>query len=230
MATVDLKDVKKVYAGGVEAVKGVSIAIPDKALCVLVGPSGCGKSTLLRMIAGLETITSGTCSFDGQVVNAIGPTERGVLTTFGRVQRLQGSTGADPELGALLTPEERQRYDYPNIRVIPQGGPYFKWPWQKLYKVDMTIQTVDITWDPDVVQQAIEAVTHDNLTVQISTLRRLLGHEAIATVTGRGYRLALERSDQALAEQGVVFHDQDAHGVWSRMVSPTARPVTCHRR
>ncbi|TJW83125.1 MAG: ATP-binding cassette domain-containing protein, partial [Mesorhizobium sp.] len=54
MATVDLKDVKKVYPSGVEAVKGVSIAIPDKELCVLVGPSGCGKSTLLRMIAGLE--------------------------------------------------------------------------------------------------------------------------------------------------------------------------------
>jgi sn-glycerol 3-phosphate transport system ATP-binding protein len=82
MATVDLRDVKKVYAGGVEAVKGVSIAIPDKALCVLVGPSGCGKSTLLRMIAGLETITDGTCSFDGKVVNQIGPTERDIAMVF----------------------------------------------------------------------------------------------------------------------------------------------------
>ena len=82
MATVDLKDVKKVYAGGVEAVKGVSIAIPDKALCVLVGPSGCGKSTLLRMIAGLETISAGTCSFDGKVVNEIGPTERDIAMVF----------------------------------------------------------------------------------------------------------------------------------------------------
>ncbi|HEY5819544.1 MAG TPA: sn-glycerol-3-phosphate ABC transporter ATP-binding protein UgpC [Mesorhizobium sp.] len=82
MATVDLKDVKKVYAGGVEAVKGVSIAIPDKALCVLVGPSGCGKSTLLRMIAGLETISAGTCSFNGKVVNEIGPTERDIAMVF----------------------------------------------------------------------------------------------------------------------------------------------------
>jgi sn-glycerol 3-phosphate transport system ATP-binding protein len=82
MATVDLKDVKKVYPGGVEAVKGVSIAIPDKELCVLVGPSGCGKSTLLRMIAGLETITSGTCSIDGKVVNAVGPTERDIAMVF----------------------------------------------------------------------------------------------------------------------------------------------------
>ena len=82
MATVDLKDVRKVYAGGVEAVKGVSIAIPDGKLCVLVGPSGCGKSTLLRMIAGLETITAGTVSIDGKVVNAIGPTERDIAMVF----------------------------------------------------------------------------------------------------------------------------------------------------
>jgi sn-glycerol 3-phosphate transport system ATP-binding protein len=82
MATVDLKGVKKVYAGGVEAVKGIDIAIPDKALCVLVGPSGCGKSTLLRMIAGLETISAGTCAFDGKVVNNVGPTERDIAMVF----------------------------------------------------------------------------------------------------------------------------------------------------
>ncbi|RUW45262.1 sn-glycerol-3-phosphate import ATP-binding protein UgpC [Mesorhizobium sp. M1A.F.Ca.ET.072.01.1.1] len=82
MATVDLNDVRKVYAGGVEAVKGVSIAIPDKQLCVLVGPSGCGKSTLLRMIAGLETISSGTVAIDGKIVNAVGPTERDIAMVF----------------------------------------------------------------------------------------------------------------------------------------------------
>jgi len=82
MATVDLNDVRKVYAGGFEAVKGVSIAIPDKALCVLVGPSGCGKSTLLRMIAGLEAISSGTISIDGKVVNNIGPTDRDMAMVF----------------------------------------------------------------------------------------------------------------------------------------------------
>ncbi|TIO06303.1 sn-glycerol-3-phosphate import ATP-binding protein UgpC [Mesorhizobium sp.] len=82
MATVDLKDVKKVYPSGIEAVKGVSIAIPDKELCVLVGPSGCGKSTLLRMIAGLETISAGTVAIDGKVVNAIGPTERDIAMVF----------------------------------------------------------------------------------------------------------------------------------------------------
>src|SRR3954468_18546773 len=82
MATVDLNDVRKVYPGGVEAVKGVSIAVPDRQLCVLVGPSGCGKSTLLRMIAGLESISAGTVSINGKVVNAIGPTERDIAMVF----------------------------------------------------------------------------------------------------------------------------------------------------
>ena len=101
-------------------------------------------------------------------VYTIGPTERGVLTTFGRADRTTGFTSDDPTLGSLLTDEEKQRYNYPNIRVIPPGGPFFKWPWQKLHKVDMTIQTVDITWDPEIRQDSIEAVTKDNLTVQIS--------------------------------------------------------------
>ena len=59
MAKVTLERVRKVYAGNVEAVKGVSLDIEDGSFCVLVGPSGCGKSTLLRMVAGLETITDG---------------------------------------------------------------------------------------------------------------------------------------------------------------------------
>ena len=64
--------------------------------------------------------------------------------------------------------EEKQRYDYTNVQVIAPGGPYFKWPWQKLYKVDMTIQTVDICWDPEIEQTTVEAVTKDNLTVNIT--------------------------------------------------------------
>ena len=82
MATVELKNVRKTYPGGFEAVKGVSIDIADGALCVLVGPSGGGKSTLLRMIAGLETITAGDISIYGKVVNAIGPAERDIAMVF----------------------------------------------------------------------------------------------------------------------------------------------------
>lgn len=98
---------------------------------------------------------------------SIGPTERGVVTTFGRVQRTKGTIADDPQLGPLLTDDEKQRYDYPQIRVIPPGGPYFKWPWQKLHKVAMTIQTTDIIWDPDIKQEILQAVTKDTLTINV---------------------------------------------------------------
>ena len=82
MASVTITDVRKVYAGNVEAVKGVSFPVPDGSFCVLVGPSGCGKSTLLRMIAGLETITSGTIAIGERVVNTIEPSERDIAMVF----------------------------------------------------------------------------------------------------------------------------------------------------
>ena len=82
MAKVTLKDVKKTYAGGVDAVKGVSFDIPDGGFCVLVGPSGCGKSTLLRMVAGLETITSGEVAIGDRVVNQIEPADRDIAMVF----------------------------------------------------------------------------------------------------------------------------------------------------
>ncbi|MHA6729948.1 sn-glycerol-3-phosphate ABC transporter ATP-binding protein UgpC [Devosia sp. A369] len=82
MASIDIKGVKKVYAGAVTAIHGVDLTIPDGELVVLVGPSGCGKSTLLRMIAGLETITEGTISIDGAVVNNKEPAERDIAMVF----------------------------------------------------------------------------------------------------------------------------------------------------
>jgi regulator of protease activity HflC (stomatin/prohibitin superfamily) len=102
-------------------------------------------------------------------VYTIGPTQRGLLTTFGRVQRLGNQTTADDaHLHSLLeSEEEAERYCYPLVRVIQPGGPYFKWPWQKLTVIDMTIQATDIAWDPDKQQTSIESVTKDNLTVQL---------------------------------------------------------------
>ncbi len=82
MAEVALKYVRKVYAGGVEAVKGVTFDVPDGHFCVLVGPSGCGKSTLLRMVAGVETITTGEIRIGERVVNNIEPSERDIAMVF----------------------------------------------------------------------------------------------------------------------------------------------------
>ena len=82
MAQVTLNNVKKIYAGGVEAVKGVSFDIPDGGFCVLVGPSGCGKSTLLRMVAGLETISAGEVAIGARVVNQVEPADRDIAMVF----------------------------------------------------------------------------------------------------------------------------------------------------
>ncbi|MCB8819610.1 sn-glycerol-3-phosphate import ATP-binding protein UgpC [Microvirga rosea] len=82
MAGVTLDTVRKIYAGNVEAVKGVSLGIKDGSFCVLVGPSGCGKSTLLRMIAGLETISGGAVKIGDRVVNEVEPSDRDIAMVF----------------------------------------------------------------------------------------------------------------------------------------------------
>jgi multiple sugar transport system ATP-binding protein len=82
MATVELKNVKKVYEGGVLAVDNCSITINDKEFVVLVGPSGCGKSTTLRMVAGLEEITSGELFIDGKLMNDVAPKDRDIAMVF----------------------------------------------------------------------------------------------------------------------------------------------------
>jgi sn-glycerol 3-phosphate transport system ATP-binding protein len=82
MARVSLDNVRKTYAGTVEAVRGVSLDVEDGSFCVLVGPSGCGKSTLLRMIAGLETITAGAVRIGERVVNDVEPAERDIAMVF----------------------------------------------------------------------------------------------------------------------------------------------------
>ena len=81
MAQVVLKDINKFY-DSVHAVKDVNLQIRDKEFVVLVGPSGCGKTTTLRMIAGLEAISAGTVSIDGQVVNELAPMDRDIAMVF----------------------------------------------------------------------------------------------------------------------------------------------------
>ena len=109
MATVQLKNIKKVYPyvsgeqkkskkkaddqpkkkinlqitdEGVVAVQQFSLDIQDKEFIVLVGPSGCGKSTTLRMVAGLEEISDGELVIDGKVVNDIPPKDRDIAMVF----------------------------------------------------------------------------------------------------------------------------------------------------
>jgi lactose/L-arabinose transport system ATP-binding protein len=81
MTTIELKDVRKAF-GQTHVIHGIDLRIEGGELCVFVGPSGCGKSTLLRMIAGLEDVTSGEVAIDGQVVNHIEPSARGLAMVF----------------------------------------------------------------------------------------------------------------------------------------------------
>jgi multiple sugar transport system ATP-binding protein len=81
MARLELKQVKKAF-GPVEVIHGIDLAIEHGEFVVFVGPSGCGKSTLLRMIAGLEDVTTGEISIDGQSVNTVPAAERGLAMVF----------------------------------------------------------------------------------------------------------------------------------------------------
>ena len=82
MATLQLKDINKVYPNGVQAVFDFNLSIKDKEFIVFVGPSGCGKSTTLRMVAGLEEITSGELYIDEELVNDKAPKDRNIAMVF----------------------------------------------------------------------------------------------------------------------------------------------------
>lgn len=86
MAEINLNNVWKIYNQGqknaLEAVRDVSLQVKDGELMAFLGPSGCGKTSILRMIAGLEEISKGTISFDGQTVNNRTPAERNIAMAF----------------------------------------------------------------------------------------------------------------------------------------------------
>src|SRR5215471_9645684 len=81
MSKVQLRDVRKSY-GSNEVIHGITIDVADAEFIVIVGPSGCGKSTLLRMVAGLETITSGDIVIGNRVVNQLEPKDRDIAMEF----------------------------------------------------------------------------------------------------------------------------------------------------
>jgi regulator of protease activity HflC (stomatin/prohibitin superfamily) len=94
--------------------------------------------------------------------------ERAVKTRFGRAQRVGNLTTLDDPVSESLTAEEKARYAFPQVRVIPPGGPYFKWPWERVYKVSIATETVNMAWDPEyptanVSGTILEAVTKDQL-------------------------------------------------------------------
>lgn len=94
--------------------------------------------------------------------------QRAVITSFGRAKRLGDLTTLQDPISAELNPGERERYAYPQLVVIPAGGPYFKWPWQKVHKVSVATETINMAVDLEDANAnnrgtLLEAVTKDQL-------------------------------------------------------------------
>jgi len=110
--------------------------------------------------------------------------ERAVKTVFGRAQRIEGGkTTLDDAIAAKLRPEERERYAYPLVRVIPPGGPYFRMPWEKIYKVSIATSTVNMAKDVEdpaanYAGTLLEAVTKDQLNTGLTGQIRFRVSEA----------------------------------------------------
>ncbi len=98
--------------------------------------------------------------------------ERAVMTSFGKAQRIGNHTTLEDPISDKLRAEERERYTYPVVRVIQPGGPYIKMPWQKVYKTQVSIQTVSLAFDPENPKMnqngtVLEAVTKDQLNTEL---------------------------------------------------------------
>ena len=94
--------------------------------------------------------------------------ERAVKTRFGRAERVGEATTLQDPISESLRAEEKERYSYPQVRVIQPGGPYFKFPWEKVHKVSIATQTLNMAYDPETPSAnqggtVLEAVTKDQL-------------------------------------------------------------------
>ena len=99
--------------------------------------------------------------------------ERAVKTVFGRAKRVGGTTAENETFAAILNDEQKQRYDFPNLKVIKPGGPYFKWPWEKVHKVSIATTASNMAYDPESRNAnkgntVLDAVTKDQLNVELS--------------------------------------------------------------
>ncbi len=82
MARLELRAVEKTYSGGINAARAVDLAVASGGLCVILGPSGSGKSTLLRLIAGLETLDSGSIHLGDRRIDTLAPRDRDLAMVF----------------------------------------------------------------------------------------------------------------------------------------------------
>jgi regulator of protease activity HflC (stomatin/prohibitin superfamily) len=124
------------------------------------------KTMIPGILFGLLAWFLVRCLLSG--IYTVNQNERAVKTSFGRAERIAETTTLNDPISQSLDADEKQRYAYPQVRVIMPGGPYFKLPWQKVYKVSVSTQTVNMAYDPDspAANQSgtiVEAVTKDQL-------------------------------------------------------------------
>ena len=126
---------------------------------------------VIGVVAGVFAFLFCYCLLGG--LYTINQNERAVVTSFGKAERIGNATSLDLPIAESLTPEEKGRYVYPQVRVIGPGGPYLRLPWQRVFKVSVSIQTVNVAFDPDVPEAnqkgtILEAVTKDQLNIGLT--------------------------------------------------------------
>ena len=99
--------------------------------------------------------------------------ERAVKTVFGKAQRISDKMTANDTIADGLDEKEKLRYNYPVVKVIQPGGPYFKMPWEKVHKVSIAIETVNMAYDPENPKAnrnntILDAVTKDQLNIGLT--------------------------------------------------------------
>lgn len=99
--------------------------------------------------------------------------ERAVKTSFGKAKRLGKQTTLDDPIAEPLNKKDRERYVYPQVQVIAPGGPYFRWPWEKVHKVSVATETINMAFDPETPSAnksgtELDAVTKDQLNIGLT--------------------------------------------------------------
>ena len=124
-------------------------------------------NALTGIVIGLGIWVIVRCFLMG--IYTVDQNERAVKTVFGRAQRVPGGkTTLDDPIAEAMRPDEKDRYIYPQLQVIPPGGPYFKMPWEKIYKISIATTTMNMAVDLEDPMannsgHLLEAVTKDQL-------------------------------------------------------------------
>lgn len=99
--------------------------------------------------------------------------ERAIKTSFGKAKRKKILSSAEDMFSSTLRDDEKERYNFPELEIIKPGGPYFKWPWEKVYKISVATNTSNMAYDPESPDAnkkntVLECVTKDQLNIELS--------------------------------------------------------------